>query len=60
MINDLLHRLRLREHRARDNGDYDLAADLLMAIETLTRLDREQAFRPLTEAARRRVENGTP
>jgi hypothetical protein len=48
---DLMHRLRLREHQARDRHDHGLAEDLRHTIETLRRLERERLFvRPLVIA----------
>ena len=41
---DLIHRLRLREHQARDRHDHGLAEDLRRTIETLQRLERERLF----------------
>jgi hypothetical protein len=55
-IRDLAHRLRIREHRARDQRDYGLADDLRQAIETLQRLEREAMFarqHPAGEATRK-------
>ena len=41
---DLIHRLRLREHQARDRHDQGLAEDLRRTIEALQRLERERLF----------------
>ncbi len=52
-VADVIHRLRIRANNAADAGDVHLAADLRLAIEALTRLERESllARRPPQTAA---------
>jgi hypothetical protein len=57
---DLVHRLRLRAHRAHGAGDHGLAEDLWAAIAELERLSREVMFRPLSDAVRAKIERDRP
>lgn len=53
MVHDIIHRLRVRANNAQTAGEVHLAQDLRLAIDALTRLDREQQLtRPAIAAQR--------
>jgi hypothetical protein len=44
LVNDVIHRLRIRANEARDHGQMYLAEDLRLAIVALEQLEREAAL----------------
>jgi hypothetical protein len=50
-VADVIHGLRLRAHNARAAGEYALAQDLQMAVDTMIQMEEAQAARALKRAS---------